>query len=221
MTMDGRTTRTADPGSHVYTRDGDHLGTVKETRPGYFKIDAPMAPDYWLRTDCIASAGGDRLTLAIDKGDVGDYKVDDPDDYDAGAGQTADAMTTTATTTMGTADPRSEAMLGAATVASATGGMSSPAPDDWNEWAPRYRQEWESREGASGRRWQDVEAAYRYGYDMSRDPRYQGREWADAERDLSTSYPGWSRSFGYQSDEGSWDRMRGDVRAAWERARKR
>ena len=221
MTMDRMTTRSFGPGSNVYTRDGDHVGTVKETRPGYFKVDAAMAPDYWLRADCIASTDGDRVTLTIDKGDLGDYKVGNPDDHDADAGQTAEAMATIATTTMGTADPTSEAALGAATVAAATDGMSSPVPNDWNEWAPRYRREWESRVGASGRRWQDVEAACRYGYEMSRDPRYQGREWADAERELSTSYLGWSRSVGDQSDEGRWDRMRDDVREAWERARGR
>ena len=38
-------------GMPVYTLDGDRLGTVKEFRGTYFKVDVPMAADYWLSMD--------------------------------------------------------------------------------------------------------------------------------------------------------------------------
>jgi hypothetical protein len=38
-----------------------------------------MQPDYWLRTDCVMSFTGDRVTLGVDKDHLGDYKVERPD----------------------------------------------------------------------------------------------------------------------------------------------
>ena len=64
-------------GSDVYTMDGDKLGTIKETRDTYFKVDAPMKPDFWLRAECIR--GGDaragRVVVAFDKDHLSDNKV--------------------------------------------------------------------------------------------------------------------------------------------------
>ena len=71
---------TAYVGAHVFTLDGEELGTVKEFRHDLFKVDAPMRPDYWLRCDCINAgmAGSDRLTVAFRKDDLGDQTVDAP-----------------------------------------------------------------------------------------------------------------------------------------------
>jgi hypothetical protein len=55
------------PGAHVYTRDGDHLGTVGEVRGDAFKVSASMQPDYWLDMDCIAQVSGDHVTLGLDR----------------------------------------------------------------------------------------------------------------------------------------------------------
>jgi uncharacterized protein (TIGR02271 family) len=44
-------------GQAVYDRDGAELGTVKEVQGRYIKVDAPMAPDYWLRIDDLTSNG--------------------------------------------------------------------------------------------------------------------------------------------------------------------
>jgi uncharacterized protein (TIGR02271 family) len=52
-------------GQRVYSSDGSELGTVKEVRGAYFKVDAPMQPDYWLRTDTCRSDGG-RLVVMDD-----------------------------------------------------------------------------------------------------------------------------------------------------------
>ena len=45
-------------GQRVYDADGGEIGTVKEVRGERFKVDAPMQPDYWLRTDRLRAAGG-------------------------------------------------------------------------------------------------------------------------------------------------------------------
>lgn len=50
-------------GSPVYGEGGDQLGKVKEVRGQYFKVDARMQPDYWLRADCVRSGDGDRLVV--------------------------------------------------------------------------------------------------------------------------------------------------------------
>jgi hypothetical protein len=88
-------------GAEVYTTDGEKLGTIKEFRDTYFKVDASMQPDYWLRTDCIRGGGAmggssslgtqpaysggsarsdseNRVTVTFTKDHLDDYKVDLP-----------------------------------------------------------------------------------------------------------------------------------------------
>jgi uncharacterized protein (TIGR02271 family) len=45
-------------GQRVYSSDGSELGTVKEVRGAYFKVNAPMQPDYWLSTSSLQDSGG-------------------------------------------------------------------------------------------------------------------------------------------------------------------
>ena len=66
-------------GCSVFTRDGEALGTVTEVGSGVFKLDAAMQPDYWLSTGHIASSTPDRLVLTFDKGQLGEYKLDNLD----------------------------------------------------------------------------------------------------------------------------------------------
>jgi len=66
-------------GQPVYSADGSELGTVKEVRGAYFKVDAPMQPDYWLRMDACQTSGG-RLVVMDDA-----EHHDNPDDLDSGA----------------------------------------------------------------------------------------------------------------------------------------
>jgi hypothetical protein len=64
-------------GADVYTSDGDKLGKVKEVRGAYFKVDAPMHPDYWLGTECINGAfGSGRVTVVFDKKHIDENKRD-------------------------------------------------------------------------------------------------------------------------------------------------
>ena len=65
-------------GCEIYTADGDKLGTVKEVHGTYFKVDAPMQPDYWLSCDCIRGGTlGNRVDVSFAKSELGDYKRND------------------------------------------------------------------------------------------------------------------------------------------------
>lgn len=70
-------------GAEVYTLDGEKLGKVKTVRSDYFKVDAPMKPDYWLRCDCVnggAGYAGDPITVAFSKDRLDEFKYDLEDD---------------------------------------------------------------------------------------------------------------------------------------------
>jgi stress response protein YsnF len=56
--------------------------------------------------------------------------------------------------------------------------------------------------------------AYRYGYDLARDRRYRGRDFATLETDARA---GWERQYG----AGTWDRVKMAVRHAWDKVRMR
>jgi hypothetical protein len=82
MVMSGGNAWTAPTvGARVVTADGEQLGKVKEVVGGCFKVDASMQPDYWLGSDCIASASatGNDVRLSLRKDQVGDAKVDGPE----------------------------------------------------------------------------------------------------------------------------------------------
>lgn len=98
-------------GAPVYAQDGDQLGTVKEVRGQYVKIDVPMAPDYWLRTDALRMAGNG-ITLAVGRDRLAEYQVANPDDVETTTtGTTGGRMTdTTRTTTTETMDRGAAAM---------------------------------------------------------------------------------------------------------------
>lgn len=68
-------------GAEVYSMDGKKLGMVKEVRSDRFKVDASMAPDYWLRTDCVDGGGAaaGRVTVSFDKDHLDGFKQNMPD----------------------------------------------------------------------------------------------------------------------------------------------
>ena len=78
-------------GCEVVTRDGDKVGTVKEVRGGYFKVNAPLQPDYWLQRQFVESNAEGRITLSFEKGELGDYKVKDLPEAPVAQGQDANA----------------------------------------------------------------------------------------------------------------------------------
>jgi hypothetical protein len=62
-------------GTRVLTSDGHELGEVKELVGRYFKVAAPMAPDYWLPNDLVASASQSELRLNITRDEVTTHEV--------------------------------------------------------------------------------------------------------------------------------------------------
>jgi hypothetical protein len=74
---------TSDPmpiaGAEVRTADEQSLGKVAEIRANYFKIDAAMAPDYWLPVSNVSSTIDGVVYLTFAKGALDDYKVDRPE----------------------------------------------------------------------------------------------------------------------------------------------
>jgi hypothetical protein len=67
----------------------------------------------------------------------------------------------------------------------------------WDEAAPRFRQQWQTRFGTTGGRWEDYEAGYRYGYEMAADPRYHARAWTEVEPELRSGWTAWGQRHGY------------------------
>jgi len=89
---------------------------------------------------------------------------------------------------------------------------------DWSEAMPRFRQEWQTRYGTGEGRWDDYEPGYRYGWEMSHDPRFEGRMWSDIEPELRTGYSSWAERQGFRAEPNAWERIRDPVRNAWENA---
>jgi len=73
-----------------------------------------------------------------------------------------------------------------------------------------FRRDFDRRYAGSESDWNTYAPAYDYGYRMASDPRYQGRSWDDAERDLRTDYS--------ERNPGStWERMKDAVRYGWDK----
>jgi len=74
-------------GCDILTEDGDKIGTVKEVRGGYFKVNAHLQPDYWLQRQFVTSNADGRITMSFKKDDLGNYKVAEPPDEPVYEGQ--------------------------------------------------------------------------------------------------------------------------------------
>ena len=196
-------------GAPVFTQDGEEVGSVKEVRGRYFKVDVPMAPDYWLPLDAVRGNESGRVTLSANRDRLDGMKVGDPGD-DMGGDDRATVGATTGTTT-GTTTTRGTARQGAS--------ASSGERRSFDDARDTFRQNFTQRHGSSGARWDDAEPAYRYGYDLGGDERYQGREWNEVESDARTGYSTWARQQGHTHDEGNWDRARDYARDAFENRR--
>ncbi len=65
-------------GMPVVTSDGEALGTIKEIRTDRFKIDAPMAPDYWLDRETVVALTADGYILSFERDRLDEMKRSDP-----------------------------------------------------------------------------------------------------------------------------------------------
>lgn len=75
MSIDSETLALNTP---VVTSDGAQFGLVSELHGGYFKIDVPMARDFWLSTAYIADNTMDRVTLTLRKDEVEEHRLEAP-----------------------------------------------------------------------------------------------------------------------------------------------
>jgi len=75
-----------------------------------------------------------------------------------------------------------------------------------------FRRNFTTVYGSGGGAYDEYLPAYRYGYDLAGDNRYEKKEWsaieADARRDWETSHPG-----------GTWDRFKDAIRYGWDKTR--
>lgn len=83
---------------------------------------------------------------------------------------------------------------------------------DWSTYEPDFRKNYQSTYANSGLEYEQVQPAYRYGYDLARDPNTGGTEWSSIERKAKQS---WERDH-----QGTWDQYRDAVRYGWERTRR-
>ena len=87
--------------------------------------------------------------------------------------------------------------------------LQGSAPDD----DTYYRNDWQTNYASLGGTYDDYAPAYRYGDEMRRDARYQGRNWDDVESDLRSD---WDTRYG-SSGSSTWERMKAAVRSGWNR----
>lgn len=73
-----------------------------------------------------------------------------------------------------------------------------------------FRTDFQNRYASSGATYDTYLPAYRYGYDMASDPRYQGRSFDDVESDIQTDY-------GRRYPNSTWEKMKDAIRYGWNR----
>jgi hypothetical protein len=74
VTQDSSPMTPVSVGAPVYTADGDHLGKVDDVQGGFFKVNARLAEDYWLKRAYVATSTADRVTLRFTKDELDKYR---------------------------------------------------------------------------------------------------------------------------------------------------
>ena len=80
-------------------------------------------------------------------------------------------------------------------------------------YAPAFRQHYTSTFADRGEAYEKYEPAYRYGYMLTTNPRYRGRNWADVEADVQRDWEA--------RHVGTWDRYRDAIYYGWDKGRVR
>jgi hypothetical protein len=93
------------------------------------------------------------------------------------------------------------------TGAGATEGLGT---SNWQNEDNYWRNNYSTRPYASGRSYEDLSPAYRYGYESA--DQYRGRSWNEAENDLER---GWEKAKG--ASRSTWHEVKDAVRDAWHR----
>jgi len=73
-----------------------------------------------------------------------------------------------------------------------------------------FRSDYQQRYSSTGEAYDTYSPAYRYGYDMASDARYNGRSWDEVEPDLRSDY-------GSKYPNSTWERMKDAVRYGWDK----
>ncbi len=73
-----------------------------------------------------------------------------------------------------------------------------------------FRRDFASRYGATGQSYETYSPAYRYGYEMASDPRYEGQDFSKVESDLRADY-------GRRYPNSTWEKMKDSIRYGWDR----
>lgn len=84
----------------------------------------------------------------------------------------------------------------------------------FDELADEFRADYEARYAGSAAGYDDFDPAYRYGHALAAEGRFGGRSWDEIEADARAE---WER----RHPESAWQRFKGAVRHAWERATQR
>ena len=74
-----------------------------------------------------------------------------------------------------------------------------------------FRNDYQSKYASKGRKYEEYEPAYRYGYTLANDQRYRGQDWSAIEQSASGD---WSKH-----GKGPWQEFKDAVRYAWDKAR--
>lgn len=86
------------------------------------------------------------------------------------------------------------------------------AYDTWDQEDRWWSEASATRPYASGRRYDELRPAYRYGYESGR--HHMGRSWDDVKEDLRT---GWDKFEGKGPGGAAWEDIKDAVRDAWHR----
>ena len=65
-------------GDSVWAADGDQFAYVKEVRGDYFKLDVPMAQDYWLSCTHISGIADGKVRLRFVRSELDDHRLEAP-----------------------------------------------------------------------------------------------------------------------------------------------
>ncbi len=77
----------------------------------------------------------------------------------------------------------------------------------WEKVAPTFEKHYKSHYASTGSSFADYTPAYRYGYNLANDDRYQG-DWTAVEPE--------ARKHWEQTNKGTWDEFKDSIRHGWE-----
>jgi hypothetical protein len=83
---------------------------------------------------------------------------------------------------------------------------------DWSRYDQMYQQDFFTRFGATGRDYSFYQPAYRFGYDLRKNPRYNDYDWSRLEPEARAE---WQR----RGERSMWEEVRDAVRHAWDSIR--